>query len=251
MGLVSICLLPVKPILPINPEVIMKKIAVILSGCGNRDGSELPESLGLLLAIDRQGWQYQCFAPEGFFEVVPHIDVEDTEEEGTVLDMEQRDIFVESARIARGNLLPIEEYKPADYDALALPGGMGAARNLSTFAFDGPRMEVVDSVADAILETYRIGKPVVAMCIAPMVVAKVLGRYEVELTLGPGDGSAPNTPAGVAKGFGCKVAVCGPTDVCVDTEHKVLTTPAYMAATHISEIFDGAANLVAELAKMI
>ena len=166
MGLVSICLLPVKPILPINPEVIMKKIAVILSGCGNRDGSELQESLGLLLAIDRQGWQYQCFAPEGFFEVVPHIDVEDTEEEGTVLDMEQRDIFVESARIARGNLLPIEEYKPADYDALALPGGMGAARNLSTFAFDGPRMEVVDSVADAILETYRIGKPVVAMCIA-------------------------------------------------------------------------------------
>ena len=203
--------------------------------------------MSLLLAIDRRGWQYQCFAPEGFFEVVPHIEVVDEEEEGTILDIEQRDIFVESARIARGNLLPLEQYKPADYDALALPGGMGAARNLSTFAFDGPRMEVVDSVADAILETYRAHKPVLAMCIAPMVLAKVLGRYEVELTLGPDDNQASQ----VAKGFGCKVRACGPTDVCVDSEHKVVTTPAYMAATHISEIFDGAEHMVAALAEMV
>ena len=225
----------------------MKKIAVILSGCGNRDGSELQESLSLLLAIDRRGWQYQCFAPEGYFEVVPHIDVQDEEDEGTVLDMEQRDIFVESARIARGNLLPLEEYKPADYDALALPGGMGAARNLSTFAFDGPRMEVIDGVQDAILETYRAEKPVVAMCIAPMVVAKVLGRYGVHLTLGPADNQASQ----VAKGFGCMVESCGPVEVCVDPEHKVITTPAYMAATRISEIFTGGENIVAELEKML
>ncbi len=225
----------------------MKKIAIILSGCGNRDGSELQESLSLMLAVDRRGWQYQCFAPEGLFEVVPHIDVEDTEEEGTVLDMEQRDIFVESARIARGNLLPLEQYHPEDYDALALPGGMGAARNLSTFAFDGPRMEVVDTVADAILETYRAKKPVVAMCIAPMVLAKVLGRYEVQLTLGATD----NQAAQVAAGFGCKVQACGPTDVCVDSEHKIATTPAYMVGTRISEIFAGGENLVAALAEML
>ncbi len=224
----------------------MKKIAVILSGCGNRDGSELQEALSLLLAIDRRGWQAQCFAPEGLFEVVPHIDVPDEEEEGTVLDMEQRDIFVESARIARGNLLPLEQYRAADYDCLALPGGMGAARNLSTYAFDGPRMEVIDSVSDAILETYRAGKPVMAMCIAPMVVAKVLGRYEVELTLGDSGSQA----AQVAKGFGCRVCDCGPTDVCVDEEHRVLTTPAYMAASHISEIFDGAENMVSALERM-
>ena len=221
----------------------MKKIAVILSGCGNRDGSELQESLGLLLAIDRKGWQYQCFAPEGFFEVVPHVDVEETEEEGTVLDIEQRDIFVESARIARGNLLPIDQYRPADYDALAFPGGMGAARNLSTFAFDGPQMEVIDSVQDAILETFRAKKPIMAMCIAPMVLAKVLGRYGVELTLGAADNQASQ----IAKGMGCKVTACGPTDVCVDSEHRVLTTPAYMIGTHISQIFDGAANMVDKL----
>lgn len=227
----------------------MKKIAIILSGCGNRDGSELQESLSLMLAIDRRGWQYQCFAPEGYFEVVHHIDVQDDEdaEEGTIVDTEQRDIFVESARIARGNLLPLEDYKPADYDALALPGGMGAARNLSSFAFDGPRMMVIDSVQDAILETYRAHKPVVAMCIAPMVLAKVLGRYEVELTLGPDN----NQASGIAKGFGCRICACGPTDVCVDSEHKIITTPAYMAATRISEIFAGAENMVASLAEML
>lgn len=226
----------------------MKKIAVILSGCGNRDGSELQESLGLLLAIDRRGWEYQCFAPEGFFEVVPHIDVvDDEEEEGSIVDIEQRDIFVESARIARGNLKAIDEYSPADFDALALPGGMGAARNLSTYAFDGPNMTVIDSVADAILATHRAGKPILAMCIAPIVVAKMLGRQGVHLTLGTTDNPAAKT----ALSFGCHVEACNPTEVCVDQENKVITTPAYMVATHISQIFDGADNMVSCLEKML
>ena len=225
----------------------MKKIAVILSGCGNRDGSELQESLGLLLAIDRKGWSYQCFAPEGYFEVVPHVDVVDEEEEGTVLDVEQRDIFVESARIARGNILSLNDYKAADYDALALPGGMGAARNLSTFAFDGPNMTVIDGVTDALLETYRAKKPIVAMCIAPMILAKTFGKNGVHLTLG----SIDNPAAQTAKGFGCQVEACDPTDICVDEERKIITTPAYMVASRISEIFDGAANMVDKLAEWI
>lgn len=224
------------------------KIAVILSGCGNRDGSELQESLSLLLAIDRKGWEYQCFAPEGFFEVVPYTERQDDEdlEEGMIVDVEQRDIFEESARIARGNILSLDEYHASDYDALALPGGMGAARNLSTYAFEGPRMVVIDSVSDAILETYRAHKPICAMCIAPMVLAKVLGRYEVELTLG-GECQA----AEIARQLGAKTQVCGPTDVCVDDERKVITTPAYMVATHISQIFDGAANMVEALQVML
>ena len=226
----------------------MKNIAVILSGCGNRDGSELQESLGLLLAIDRRGWNYQCFAPEGFFEVVPHVDVVDEEDdEGEMVDIEQRDIFVESARIARGNIKPLSEYRPADYDALALPGGMGAARNLSTFAFDGPQMTVIDGVTDALLETFRAKKPIVAMCIAPMVVAKVLGRYGVSLTLGPDDNAASK----VASSFGCMVQACGPTDICADDQNKIITTPAYMAATHISQIFDGAENMIECLSSWI
>ena len=219
----------------------MKKIAIILSGCGNRDGSELQESLSLMLAIDRKGWQYQCFAPEGMFEVVPHIDLpeEEDEEEMRLEDTEQRDIFVESARIARGELLPIDDYVPADYDCLALPGGMGAARNLSTFAFEGPAMKVRPDIEKAILDTYKTHKPVLAMCIAPMVLAKVLGKYGVKLTLGQ-----PCQAATVAQQLGAKVQYCTSTDVCVDEEHRVYTTPAYMVATRISEIFEGADKLV-------
>ena len=206
-------------------------IAIILSGCGNRDGSELQETLSLMLAIDRRGWQYQCFAPNGKYTVVSHLD---GSENG-----EQRDIYTESARIARGNIRPLADYRPSDYDALALPGGMGAARNLSTFAFDGSNMTVRPDVEKAILDTFQLHKPILAMCIAPMVLAKVLGPYGVRLTLGQ-----PCPQADIAQQLGAKVEYCNPTDVCVDRENHVYTTPAYMVASRISEIFGGAENMV-------
>jgi enhancing lycopene biosynthesis protein 2 len=209
------------------------KIALILSGCGNRDGSELQETLSLMLAFDRRNWQYQCFAPQDTFRVVSHVD---GKEEG------QRNIFVEAARIARGNILPLEQFHISDYDVLALPGGMGAARNLSTFAFDGQGMVVRSDVEQAILDTYHAHKPIVAMCIAPMVLAKVLGPYGVTLTLGQ-----PCAAADVAVKLGAKHQICGPTDYCADREHRVYTTPAYMVGTRISQIFLGAENMVAAL----
>lgn len=219
----------------------MKKIAVILSGCGNRDGSELQETLSLLLAIDRRGWTYQCFAPQGKFSVVSHVDPANHAEE-------QRDIFAESARIARGNILPLGEYRPSDFDALALPGGMGAARNLSTYAFDGAEMTVRQDVANAILQTYEARKPIAAMCIAPMVLACVLGRKApgLRLTLGH-----PGPAAEAAEAMGATHIVRQATEVCVDRDNKILTTPAYMVASRISEIFQGAENMVAELQTII
>ena len=210
------------------------KIAIILSGCGNRDGSELQETLSLMLAIDRRDGQYQCFAPDGTYTVVSHLDGSTNEEE--------RDIFAESARIARGDIRPLAEYRPAEYDALALPGGMGAARNLSTFAFDGVGMTVRPDVERAILDTYNMHKPILAMCIAPMVLAKVLGPKGVKLTLGQ-----PCPPADVARQLGAIVENCNATDVCVDNRNHVYTTPAYMVATRINEIFEGADHLVQAL----
>ena len=206
-------------------------IAIILSGCGNRDGSELQETLSLMLAIDRRGWHYQCFAPHGTYTVVSHCDGNE--------DGEERDLFVESARIARGDILPLDDYRPDDYDALALPGGMGAARNLSTFAFDGVAMTVRPDVERAILDTFKLHKPILAMCIAPMVLAKVLGPYGVKLTLGQ-----PCPAADAARQLGADIEYCNPTDVCADKQHLVFTTPAYMVATHISQIFEGADNMV-------
>jgi enhancing lycopene biosynthesis protein 2 len=209
-------------------------IAIILSGCGNRDGSELQETLSLLLAIDRRDWHYQCFAPEGQYTVVSHLD---GNEHG-----DRRDILVESARIARGDIKPLSQFRPDDFDALALPGGMGAARNLSTFAFDGPAMTVRPDVEKAILDMYRLRKPILAMCIAPMVLAKVLGKEGVALTLG-----MDNSASKIAAQLGANVQHRDVTEVCVDSQHRVYTTPAYMVGTRISEIFAGAETMVAAL----
>ena len=217
----------------------MKKVAVILSGCGNRDGSELQETLSLLLALDRRDMAYQCFAPDGDFCVVSYLD-------GGSETGETRDIYAESARIARGDIKPLADLRAADYDALALPGGMGAARNLSDFAFEGTSMTVRPDVEAAILAFHAARKPIVAMCIAPMVLAKVLGPHGVRLTLG---GECPQAQAAAA--LGAKHQVCGPTDVCYDELNRVVTTPAYMVATRISQIFDGADNMVAKLSEII
>lgn len=209
-------------------------IAIILSGCGNRDGSELQETLSLFLAIDRRGWRYQCFAPEGQYPVVSHLDGAE--------DGEHRDLLTESARVARGDIKPLSQFSIGNFDALALPGGMGAARNLSTFAFDGAAMTVRPDVEQAILDTVAQGKPLLAMCIAPMVLAKVLGKQGVRITLG-GDNPAARTAAQL----GAEVQHCGVTEVCVDSRLHVYTTPAYMVGTRISEIFSGAENMVAAL----
>lgn len=216
----------------------MKKIAVILSGCGNRDGSELQETLSLLLAIDRRGWKYQCFAPQGDFKVVSYLDGKETGE--------TRNIYSESARIARGDIKELSSYTPSEYDALALPGGMGAARNLSSYAFEGENMQVIPPVEKAIRNTFEARKPIMAMCIAPMVLSKVLGNEHIQLTLGQ-----PCGAASAAQTLGVNHVNCNATEVCVDKENKILSTPAYMVGSRISEIFAGAENMVAELEKML
>ncbi len=216
------------------------KIAIILSGCGNRDGSELQETLSLMLALDRRDIEYHFFAPQGQLKVVSHCDGAETGE--------LRDLYAESARIARGAIRPLSHYlaTAAEYEVLALPGGMGAARNLSTYAFDGTAMTVLPEVHAAILDAYEHHKPVMAMCIAPMVLAKVLGQRGVTLTLG-----GENDAAAAARALGATTQCCGPTEVCVDADHHVLTTPAYMAASRIAEIFAGADNMVEALLRML
>ncbi len=217
----------------------MKKVAVILSGCGNRDGSELQETLSLLLALDRHNIFYQCFAPQGNLRVVSYIDNEG--ETG-----EERNIYAEAARIARGEIMPLTDYHATDYDALALPGGMGAVRNLSSYAYDGTAMKVLPEVEQAIVSTHQAGKPICAMCIAPMVLAKVLGPAGVRITFGE-----PCAAAKAAAQFGATVENCEATGICVDEHNKVVTTPAYMVSSHISQIFDGAANMVDQLMRWI
>jgi enhancing lycopene biosynthesis protein 2 len=216
----------------------MKKIAVILAGCGNRDGSETHETLSVLLAIDKRGMEYQCFAPNGEFNVFNHIKGEATGE--------KRDLMLEASRLCRGNIKSLSEYCTEDFDALVLPGGMGAAQNWSSYAFCGQAMEVNGEIAKAILDTFSAQKPIGALCIAPMILAKVLGDKNPTITLG-GDCQAAKD----AVALGCNHKVCSATEVAIDEKNKLLTAPAYMVATRISQIFEGSDNLIQALYNMI
>ena len=151
------------------------KIAVVLSGCGVFDGAEIHESVLTLLAINRQGGEYQCFAPD-----VPQahvIDHRSGKETG-----ETRNVLTESARIARGKIEDLAAFRAEDYDALMFPGGFGAAKNLSSFAFDGPDCIVQKDVSAAIAAMRAAGKPIGALCISPAIMAKVMGDVELDPT---------------------------------------------------------------------
>ena len=153
--------------LHIETKLKMKKFAVILSGCGHKDGSEIHEAVTLMLSIDQHQCEYQCFAPNRpQRDVINHLTGNAVKEE--------RNILTEAARIARGRILPIEDYKAEDYDGLLFSGGFGAAKNLCGYAFKGADMEVQPDVARAIIETREANKPIGAMCIAPVMLAKLL-----------------------------------------------------------------------------
>jgi len=214
-----------------------KIFAVILSGCGNKDGAEIHESVMTLWALHKHGAEYQCFAPD-----IPQHHVLNfiTGREMT----ETRNVMVESARIARGNIKDLKEYKAADYDGLIMPGGLGVAKNLSSFAFDGPGCHVNEDVARAVKETAAQNKPIGALCIAPAIVAKILGN--VTVTIGQDSG----TETAVIK-MGARHEKTTHGEITIDREHKLVTTPCYMLDARVDQIGEGAENLVKALLEMV
>jgi enhancing lycopene biosynthesis protein 2 len=213
------------------------RFAVLLSGCGVFDGAEIHEAVLTLLAIDRQGGAYQCFAPDiPQMHVVDHLKGEPTGE--------TRNVLTEAARVARGAIKDLATFDPADFDALILPGGFGAAKNLCTFAVDGPDCSVDPTVAAAITKARAADRPIGALCIAPAVLAKVLGAGKLTI------GSDPGTAAGLeAMGATHQVATHG--EIVVDDTLRLVTSPCYMLDATISQIADGAANTVAALMAMV
>lgn len=208
----------------------MKKFAVILCGCGTLDGSEIHESVMTLLAIDRNGAEYQIFAPnDEQYHVVNHITGQPT--------TEKRNMLVEAARIARGNVKPIEQCNVNDFDALVFPGGNGSAKNLFTYAIDGANCSVRGDVVSLINDFYTEKKPIGALCIAPVMIAKVLKN--VTITVGQDKGTIDNVLS-----FGSQHQLTNQTEVCEDLDNKIFTTPCYMLPAHISDIADCADNLI-------
>lgn len=212
------------------------KFAIILSGCGVNDGAEIHEATMTMLAIMKNGSTYDIFAPDMMqHHVINHLKGEEMDE--------KRNVLVESARIARGNIKSLDDYSADDYDALVLPGGFGAAKNLCTYAFDGTDFSVNEVVEKALKSTHSAGKPIGALCISPILLA---GVFEgIKVTIGKDKGTASDI-----KKLGAEHIEKGPGEVAVDSENKIVTTPAYMLDSTIAELYDGADNLVKAIMEM-
>ena len=208
-----------------------KKIAVILSGCGVYDGAEIYESVITLLRLDQRGAQVQCFAPDiAQLHVINHLTGEEMPE--------SRNVLVESARIARGEVKDIREANAEDFDALIVPGGFGSAKNLSNFAVEGTGCTVQPDVL-ALTEAFaEAGKPVGLICISPALAAKIYGPGVI-CTIG----NDADTAAALNK-MGATHKDCAVSEIVEDKARKLVTTPAYMLAQSISEAASGINKLV-------
>lgn len=215
----------------------MKKFAVILSGCGVFDGAEIHEATLSLLAIIKQGCSYDIFAPDvQQHHVINHLTGEEMDE--------SRNVLVESARIARGKISDLKQFNPEAYDGILFPGGFGAAKNLSTWAFEAADARVLPEVEDAIRGMVRLGKPVGALCISPVILAKVLGA--VSLTIGDDEGTAE-----AIESLGATHVDTTHGEVVVDPDYNLVTTPCYMLDATIDQIALGANNVVDAMIKLM
>ena len=208
------------------------KIAVILSGCGMMDGSEIHESVCTLLNLDRQGIEYQCFAPDTQqAKVINHHTCQP--------EPSTRNILEEAARIARGKIKNLQEFRTIDFDAVIFPGGSGAVANLT---YDG---KVRPEIAQIITDCFESKMPIGAICIAPTIVARVLGHNGITVTIGN-----DSKVAAAVEQTGAHHQECSADDVVVDKQNLVVTTPAYMLAKSIKEVDTGIGKLVQAIAKL-
>lgn len=214
----------------------MKKVAVVLSGCGFLDGAEITESVSSLIALSELGAQVQCFAPGETFPSTDHFSKKSAE---------PRVALHEAARIARGHIQDLQSLREKDFDAVVFPGGFGAALNLSDWGKVGAKAKVHPEVARVIREFHSASKPIGAICIAPTLVAKILGSEGVNVTIG----DDAETATEIEK-TGAQHVRCAVTDYVSDRDHKVLTTPAYMYEAKPHEVFTGIRKMMAELVEM-
>ncbi len=216
-----------------------KKVGVLLSGCGVFDGSEIHEAVLTLLALDRAGAEIVCMAPDmDQLHVINHLTQEQTKE--------KRNVLVESARIARGKIKNLKEVNASDLDALIMPGGMGAAKNLSTFAIQGSDAQVNSEVKRLLNEMVSAGKPIGAICIAPATLTKALSDKKPQVTIG----NDLNTAQAIEK-MGGGHSNCSVDMIHVDENNNIVTTPAYMLGPGIKDIAVGIEKLVNKVVSMI
>ncbi len=225
------------------------KIGVLLSGCGVYDGAEIHESVLTLLAIASNNAEAVCIGiDKDQHHVVNHLNGEEQQE--------KRNMLVEAARIARGKITPINVIDPADIDALVIPGGFGSAKNFTSWAFDGPNGTILPEVKLLIVNLINIGKPIAALCVSPVVVAKALEGVDLkpEMTLGT---DADTSPYDI-KGFSDGLAATGVIprmkkagEIHVDHKLKIVTAPCYMMDTDLQTLNKNIQDAIAALVKLV
>jgi len=225
------------------------KIGVIFSGSGVFDGTEIHEGVFTLLSIKKTGGEAVCYAPDvDQHHVINHITGEEMNE--------KRNVLVESARIARGEIQSLDKFNASDIDALILPGGFGAAKNLTKWAFSGPDGEINAQVKDAIVSMVKAGKPVGGLCMGPTVIAKALEGSGVaaSLTVGTTEEASPYEIEAISQGMekaGAKAAMKNIYEVEVDKENKIVTAPCYMMEADILQVRNNVQKAVDELVKLV
>ncbi|MDR1348383.1 MAG: isoprenoid biosynthesis glyoxalase ElbB [Prevotellaceae bacterium] len=212
------------------------KFAIVLSGCGVYDGSEIHEAVASMFAVDKNGCSYQIFAADAEqLNAINHVTGKESSPNRNVLE--------ESARIVRGNIQPLSVFDADGFDVLLFPGGFGAVKNLCSYSVEGINCNVNRDVEKAIKSMFEHKKIIAAACIAPVVLACVLGNITVTL------GNPDENLLADMHAFGATHVVTSVTDVCIDAENRIFSTPAYMSAANISEVFTGIDNLVKEILK--
>lgn len=218
----------------------MKKIGVIISGCGVFDGAEIQETVATLAALDNHNLEAVCLAPDiDQMHVVNHFTQE-------VAEDEKRNVLVESARIARGNISALTASSCDNLDGVIIPGGFGAAKNLSNYAVVGDQMEVNSILSEVLIKVNGAGKPIAALCISPIVLAKVFSSISPLLTLGADGADAENLEK-----LGGEHQVTKHEEVIVDAQNRLISGPCYMLDATIGNIMRGVDAVVAELKKLL
>lgn len=217
-----------------------KKVAVLLGGCGHLDGSEIRESILTLLALDRCGVEAVCVAPDDDQKRVVHHGVSKP-------TADVRNMLEEAARIARGKVMPLDAKAITKFDALMIPGGTGLAFSFFDYAERGGNCGIRDDVKHSILAMLKAKKPIGAICIAPMIVARALKNSDLSVTLG----STPNVAEDM-QAWGAKFQECKVDDCVVDATHKIVTTPAYMYGdAHIKDVATGIEKCVKAVVELL
>ena len=219
----------------------MPKVGVVLSGCGAQDGAEIHESVITLLALDRAGAEVTIMAPDmNQFHVINHLNNEEIDT--------SRNILIESARIARGNIVDVATVTGNELDALIFPGGTGMAKNIFDYAMAGPDCIVIKDVQRLTMEIIDAGKPLGAICIAPVMVAKVLQRMGRGGKVTGGCNEQITTDI---NSMGIETESVDAGEIVVDEKNKIVSTPAYVEAKSIKEAAEGIEKLVTKVLEMV